>query len=224
MSCVKPLKAYWRDVNRSAITFDAMRSASKVSFGLPCGQCIGCRLEKARQWGMRCLHEAKQWPRSTYCTLTYNDEFLPPGGSLCLRDLQLFMKRLRKAREPEKVRFFAGGEYGEDNKRPHYHLLLFNVGFDDLRLHGVNKRGEPLYVSEECSSLWSVDGRELGFVTLGAVTFDSAVYCAKYALKKVTGDPAKDHYTVYDESGECFERVPEFAVMARRPGISRGGR
>lgn len=221
MSCVHPLKAYWRSVHRDAITFDATQSATKVPFSLPCGRCIGCRLEKARQWGLRCLHEAKMWPHNSYVTLTYNEEFLPLGGSLCLRDLQLFMKRLRKSREPAKVRFFAGGEYGDGNKRPHYHLLLFNVGFNDLRLHGYNARGEPLYVSRECESLWSVDGRNMGFVTIGAVTFDSAVYCAKYALKKVNGEQAAQHYEVFDENGECFQRVPEFAVMSRRPGIGR---
>lgn len=222
MSCYHPLKAFWRDVSRSAITFDINKSATRISFGLPCGRCIGCRLEKARQWGLRCLHEAKMWPVNTFVTLTYNDEFLPPGGSLCLRDLQLFMKRLRKAREPGRVRFFAGGEYGEENKRPHYHLLLFNCGFPDRVRWTENKRGEWLYVSAECSSLWSVDGRNMGHVSLGEVTFDSAVYCAKYALKKVNGDLAQDHYQVYDDNGEIFDRVPEFAVMSRRPGIGRG--
>jgi hypothetical protein len=48
------------------------------------------------------------------------------------------------------------------------------------------------------------------------------VYCAKYALKKVNGDAAAAHYCVYDENGECFDRIPEFAVMSRRPGIGSG--
>ncbi|WNK14167.1 MAG: replication initiator protein [Microvirus sp.] len=220
MSCVKPLKAYWRSRNRDAITFDVNHSATRVPFSLPCGRCIGCRLEKARQWGMRCLHEKKMWAENSYVTLTYNDKFLPPGATLCLRDLQLFMKRLRKAREPEKVRFFAGGEYGEENKRPHYHMLLFNCGFRDRVFHAENKRGEPLYVSNELNRFWSVDGESMGFCTIGEVTFDSAVYCAKYALKKVNGDKAFEHYNILDEDG-CIvsERVPEFAVMSRRPGI-----
>jgi hypothetical protein len=132
------------------------------------------------------------------------------------------MKRLRKAREPNKVRFFLGGEYGEENKRPHYHALLFNVGFPDRLYFGDNKRGEPLFVSRELEKLWSTDGRVMGHCTIGAVTFDSAVYCAKYALKKVNGALAKDYYTVYDENGEVFERVREFAIMSRRDGIGAG--
>jgi len=154
------------------------------------------------------------WRDNSYVTLTYNDEFVPMGNSLVLRDLQLFMKKLRKAREPSKVRFFAGGEYGESNGRPHYHLLLFNCGFPDKLFHTNNKRGEPLFRSAELEKLWG-----MGFCTIGDVTFDSAVYCAKYALKKVTGEAAAEHYTFYDDDGVVYERVPEFAVMSRRPGI-----
>jgi hypothetical protein len=217
VSCTKPLKAYWRSASRDAITFDVNKSSTRISFMLPCGRCIGCRLEKARQWGLRCLHEKKAWPHNAYVTLTYSNEFLPEGGTLVLRDLQLFMKRLRKAKNSNvnnPLRFFAGAEYGEDNGRPHYHLLLFNCHFPDMCYHTVNKRGEPLYVSKELSELWFQ-----GHSTIGEVTFDSAVYCAKYALKKVTGDAAKDHYAVYDENGIVYDRVPEFAVMSRRPGI-----
>lgn len=225
MSCVKPLKAYWRSRSRDAITFDINKSATRISFALPCGRCIGCRLEKARQWGVRCLHEKKMWKHNAFVTLTYNDKFLPLGGTLELRDLQLFMKRLRKARNSCKenpIRFFAGGEYGETNRRPHYHLLLFNCGFGDQLFHTYNKRGEALYTSKELDGFWSVDGECMGHCTIGEVTFDSAVYCAKYALKKVTGDAAAEHYAVFDSDGVVYDRRPEFAVMSRRPGIGAG--
>ena len=226
MSCVKPLKAYWRSRNRDAITFDPVKSLNKISFPLPCGRCIGCRMEKARQWGLRCLHEKKMWKHNQYVTLTYNDESLPPGGSVCLRDVQLFMKRLRKAKgscKANPLRFFLGAEYGDENRRPHYHALLFNVDFPDRLFWSNNKRGEPLYTSRELSELWG-----MGHCSVGEVTFDSAVYCAKYALKKMNlPDDASPkvraewerRYVVYDECGEVFERNAEFAVMSRRPGI-----
>lgn len=207
------------------IVFEKTRSTTRISFKLPCGRCIGCRMEKARQWGIRCVHEAKLWPSSYFVTLTYADEFLPPGGSLSLRDVQLFMKRLRKWRKSTKsdpLRFFLGGEYGDENKRPHYHALLFNVRFPDLKFLAKNARGEDLFTSGVLSSLWSVDGQPMGHVSLGAVTFDSAVYCAKYALKKVTGDLADSHYEVFDSDGVVHQRRPEFAVMSRRPGIGHG--
>lgn len=174
-------------------------------------------MEKARQWGIRCLHEKKMWPNNAYVTLTYDKEHLPVGESLVVRDLQLFMKRLRKARNSSKsnpLRFFAGGEYGEKDGRPHYHLLLFNCSFPDMVFFRHNKRGEALCISKELSELWGK-----GFCTIGEVTFDSAVYCAKYALKKVTGDAAAEHYFFVDDDGICHDKLPEFAVMSRRPGI-----
>lgn len=218
MSCVRPLTAYWRSPVRGSITFDRVQSATKIPFKLPCGRCIGCRLEKARQWGIRCMHEAKMWPRNSYVTLTYKD--MPVGNSLQLTDLQLFMKKLRERRDRAgkgKVRFFAGGEYGEENKRPHYHLLLFNCDFPDMRFLTKNKRGEDLFSSKELEEIWPQ-----GFNTIGAVTFDSCVYCAKYALKKISGDRAAEHYSWYDEDGVCYERRPEFAVMSLKPGIGSG--
>lgn len=246
MSCVRPLTAYWLSVHREGITFDKAKSATKVPFKLPCSQCIGCRMEKARQWGLRCLHEKKMWKDNVFVTLTYNDEFLPPGGSVSLRDVQLFMKRLRKAKKDQgeawtdpltgklarPVRFFLGAEYGDENRRPHYHALLFNCGFSDCVRIGVNARGEALYSSGELSRLWSVDGAEMGYCTIGEVTFDSAVYCAKYALKKlskpheessqVARDEYEARYVVYDADGIVYERDREFAVMSRRPGIGAG--
>lgn len=229
MSCVKPLKAYWTSRSRDALTFDINKSLNRISFPLPCQRCIGCRMEKARQWGLRCLHEKKMWKHNSYVTLTYNDESLPPGGSVCLRDIQLFMKRLRKAKgscKANPLRFFLGAEYGDENRRPHYHALLFNCDFPDKLFWSNNKRGEPLYTSRELSELWGQ-----GHCSIGEVTLDSAIYCAKYALKKMNlpedASPAvraewERRYIVYDEYGEVFERRTEFAVMSRRPGIGHG--
>ncbi|AXH76018.1 MAG: replication initiator protein [Microviridae sp.] len=183
-------------------------------------------MSKAEQWGMRCVHEAKCWPQSHFVTLTYNDEFMPPGGSLCLRDVQLFMKRLRfeyKSTSASPIRFFLGGEYGDENRRPHYHALLFNLSLDDRMYYATNKRGEKLFTSARLAACWGK-----GFVTIGAVTLDSAIYCAKYALKalNVTDDSPpevrrryEERYVVYDADGVVTERCREFAVMSRRPGI-----
>ena len=143
-------------------------------------------------------------------TLTYDTKFLPPGGSVSLRDVQLFMKRLRKAKEPSKLRFFLGAEYGDENRRPHYHAILFNCGFSDKLFFGRNGRGEPLFTSAELSRCWSIDGEPIGHCTIGAVTFDSAVYCAKYALKQIKitenspeamRDAYEKRYVVYDADG-----------------------
>lgn len=122
------------------------------------------------------------------------------------------MKRLRKARS-SKLRFFHCGEYGERSARPHYHALLFGVGFPDQRLCS---RGDfPLYSSQELDKLWG-----LGACTIGALTHESAAYCARYVMKKVTGDLAPDHYRYTDpKTGEVFDLHPEYATMSRRPGL-----
>lgn len=216
MSCVRPLEAF-RGPGGSVV-FDRVKSLSKIPFNLPCGRCIGCRLERARQWGLRCLHEAKLARSSCFLTLTYNDDYLPDGNTLMKRDLQLFCKKLHNRLLRKRgfgIRYFAAGEYGDANLRPHYHLLIFGYDFPDKRFHAKNKRGEDIFTSMELRDLWFQ-----GFNTIGPVTMDSAVYCAKYALKKVNGEKADAHYEMVTADGVVYSRQPEFALMSRRPGIA----
>ena len=144
MPCFGPLVAYYAaEVSESGkrrLVFDKRHSHSGVKIQLPCGQCIGCRLERSRQWAIRCMHEKSLYSLSSFLTLTYDDDHLPPNGTLVKRDFQLFMKRLRWEMG-DGIRFFACGEYGDGNLRPHYHALLFNVDFPDKRKCGVGKNG-----------------------------------------------------------------------------------
>lgn len=217
MTCYSPLTAYYsREIGKSGkrgITFSRDASFSGVVLKLPCGQCVGCRLEKSRQWAMRCMHEKQLSSESCFVTLTYNDDCLPPGGTLVKRDLQLFMKRLRKA-YGKGIRFYACGEYGENTRRPHYHILLFNFDFDDKRYFKKARGGDDLFTSKYLDDLWPN-----GFAVLGSVSFDSAAYVARYIMKKVTGECARSYYDVMDSDGVVYSREPEFTVMSRRPGI-----
>lgn len=213
MPCYCPLRAYR---TREGITFQRSQSVSGEPLDLPCGQCVGCRLERSRQWAVRCLHEQKLWRNNCFVTLTYDNKNLPPGGTLIKRDLALFMKRLRKVK-PVPLRFYACGEYGELNKRPHYHAILFNCDFPDKLLYSKNGRGDCLYNSAELATIWT-EGNHL----IGDVTFESAAYVARYCLKKITGAAAADHYSVIDGDGVVYERIPEFTVMSRRPGVGSG--
>lgn len=220
MPCYAPLTGYYsreRTANgKRGIVFKVDLAFSGVPLRLPCGQCVGCRLEHSRQWAMRCMHEKRLHRDNVFVTLTYDDECLPDGGSLKKRDLQLFMKRLRKARGAG-VRFYACGEYGENTSRPHYHAILFNCDFPDKKFYKNNKAGDPLYTSAELEKIWP-----LGLCTIGEVTFDSAAYVARYIMKKIKGDLAEDHYMRVDQYGEIFSLVPEFTNMSRRPGVGRG--
>lgn len=189
---------------------------------IPCGKCIGCRLEKSRQWALRCVHEASLYDKNCFITLTYRPEDLPPTGSLIKQDFQKFMKRLRKRFPGTRIRYFMCGEYGTDDDqpsrlgRPHYHACLFNFDFDDRELYSV-RDNIRLYTSETLDKIWGK-----GFCTIGDVTFDSAAYVARYVMKKITGEQAENHYQKINYgTGEINEVIPEYITMSRRPGIGR---
>lgn len=172
-------------------------------------------MDKARDWSTRLVHEAAQHEQSSFITLTYSDEHLPPDYSINVRDLQLFMKRLRKARSGQKLRFFACGEYGEQGYRPHYHLIMFGYMPDDITPWRKTPSGYVTYRSVELEKVWP-----FGHVELGSFSRESAGYVARYCLKKVNGKGAEDHYTrVHPQTGEVIRVQPEFIVMSRRPGI-----
>lgn len=189
------------------------RESSHGTLTVKCGKCIGCRLDKSREWATRCVHEASLHEQNCFVTLTFSDEHLPWDYSVSVRDVQLFMKRLRKG--VGRVRFFAVGEYGGESLRPHYHLLLFGYNFADRRLWSKTPSGSFTYISEYLAKLWP-----FGMHTIGDVTRESAAYCARYSMKKIGGVVAASHYRrVHPITGELVQVRPEFAVMSRRPGI-----
>lgn len=189
---------------------------------VPCGQCIGCRLERSRQWAIRCIHEASLYEDNCFITLTYNDENLPRDWSLDKSHFQKFMKRLRKANPSRTIRYFQCGEYGDENLRPHYHACIFNYDFPDRVLHS-NNDGNPLYTSEYLDTKWTH-----GHCYIGDVTFDSAAYVARYIMKKVNGELAEKpqgkfglkYYERVNDHGEIHQVEPEYTTMSRRPGIA----
>lgn len=208
---------------------------------LPCGQCVGCRLERSRQWAVRIMHEAQMHASSYFVTLTYAPENLPVQGQLVYSHFQKFMRRLRKWQPDKKyeewyeevtdevtgdvvrvkrrrllnpIRFFMCGEYGEQFSRPHFHACLFGLRFDDLKLFST-AGGNRLYTSDTLSSLWTD-----GFASVAELSFDSAAYVARYCVKKVNGKLADDHYRKTDLiTGEIYEMEPEFSHMSLKPGI-----
>lgn len=172
-----------------------------------CGQCIGCRIDRTQDWATRIVHEASLHELNCFITLTYDDDHLPPGRTLVKKDFQDFMKRLRKQHDG-KVRYFAVGEYGDLDERPHYHACIFGLDFADKRPHTKNGQGDQLYKSELLQKLWGK-----GFCLVGSLSPQSAAYVAKYCVKKVNGDLADSHYR---------GRQPEFGLMSLKPGIGAG--
>jgi len=154
------------------------------------------------------------WDENCFVTLTYATDKLPPGRSLCYRDFQLFMKRLRAAHKGQTIRFFMCGEYGPLNLRPHYHACLFNVAFRDSVVAGKSGAGAVFFDSPMLRELWSH-----GHVSVQPLNSSTAAYCARYIVDKVTGDAAEEHYRAVDLDGVVHQRVPEFCRCSLRPGI-----
>jgi len=209
-----------------------------------CGQCLGCRLDRARMWAVRIVHESSLHEfdgGNCFITLTYRDKaectekelrkryYINDDWSLVKDDFQRFMKRLRKARNGQKIRFFHVGEYGNVCKhkltiddcqfctvgRPHYHACLFNCSFTDLYAVGQHN-GIIHYASDELAAIW-----KHGFVQVGELNYQSAGYVARYVLKKVTGNNAEESYMNIDADGCAVFVLPEYATMSRRPGIGK---
>lgn len=211
MPCFSPLKAFKK--HGGGISFHRRDGFVDLPVDLPCGQCIGCRMAKGREWAMRCVHEAQMHDTSCFVTLTYDEKHLPDDGGLHIKDWQLFAKRLRK--KVGRFRFFMCGEYGDENLRPHFHACLFGVDFISDRSLWKRERGNDLFISPTLGGVW-----QLGFSTIGSLTYESAAYVARYVLKKVTGDQAASHYERVDgETGEVHQVRPEFVSMSRRPGL-----
>ncbi len=171
-----------------------------------CGRCRGCRLERSRQWAIRIMHEAQTHETNSFLTLTYSDEHLPHHGSLVLEDWQKFCKNTRK--KMGRFRYYHCGEYGDLFHRPHYHATLFGLNFRaDRHQVGTNHQGDPLYESPTLDKLWGK-----GYAQIGALTFESAAYVARYIMKKQTGD---------EEVPTYGDLKPPYATMSRRPGIGK---
>lgn len=174
----------------------------------PCWRCMPCRLNRRRLWTIRLLleqrvHAVPAW----FVTLTYNDENLPIDDSVSPRHLQLFLKRLRAAVAPARIRFYGVGEYGDLSYRPHYHLVVYglpavvHLGWPD------EKRGCDCVI---CKA-WT-----LGRVFNGELTAESAAYVVSYTTKRLTRADAIEWASEHGHPA-LKGRHPEFARMSLRP-------
>lgn len=218
MPCYSPLNGF-KSRSTGGLTFRREDSLGE-KMTVACGGCIGCRLDRSREWAARIVHESRSHEDNCFITLTYDEQSMPRlfaggPGTLVKKDFQNFMKRLRKRLSPRKIRYYMCGEYGENTQRPHYHACVFGFDPPDKQLFSV-EGDNYTYTSEMLAKIW---GR--GFVTVGALSFQSAAYVARYVLKKVTGNLAHDHYLRCDEYGVACYLEPEYNAMSRKPGIGK---
>lgn len=143
-----------------------------------CGQCMPCRINKRRMWTARMVLEAAAHPAAFFCTMTFDKDGIERRFSagyeckvcqtrhtardVCVRDAQLFLKRLRLE---ERVRYYVCGEYGDTSGRPHYHAMLFGQAG----------------VSTAAVRAWPYGGVHVGWCTP-----ESAAYISGYVAKGLT--------------------------------------
>ncbi|AXH76131.1 MAG: replication initiator protein [Microviridae sp.] len=207
MACFHPLQA-WKHFN-GEVSFRKEAHALSHEISLPCGNCVGCRLERSRQWSVRIMHEASLHDKNCFITLTYDEAHVPFDSGLHYEDFQCFMRKLRRT---DKVRFFMCGEYGSLRLRPHFHACLFGIDFDDGKPVAAAASGGFIYSSDKLSVLWPQ-----GYCSVGELTHASAAYVARYTLKKSSNPRVYDFLDV--STGEVISRVPEFVRMSLKPGI-----
>lgn len=206
---------------------------------IPCKECIGCKLDYSREWANRGYLESLDWEQNYFVTLTYNeenitipDEIVTPNeftftiddieeiewqGTLVPKELQDFMKRLRinmtrKYGQKGPIRAMMAGEYGGQTKRPHYHLILFNLQLPAESFYEPRIKWEKYtyYKNHIIDEAW----QNKGFADICEANWNTMAYVARYITKKINGKQSEIHYGVQGQ-------IKEFMHVSNRPGIAR---
>lgn len=208
--------------------FSGDESVTRQFIEIPCGHCDGCRADRAKEWSDRLIMESHYHDQNSiyFLTLTYDELHLKrvsyfdkfgvyhegiesDRGTLVKRDVQLFIKRLRKSRPDDKIRYYIAGEYGPKTDRPHYHAIIYGLHLGDWKLDesGHSETGNLYYTCSELERIWGN-----GFVSIEPANEYTCRYVAQYVTKKLDSSTRV-------RSARGQER--EFALMSRRPGIGR---
>lgn len=195
MRCTSPRTVGFEADGKTLAWSPKKHNKQYATIQLPCGKCLSCRLEYARQWAIRCVHEAQMHPENSFITLTYADNDVK---KLNYEDFQKFMKKLRKTQN-EPMGYFVTGEYGGPPRllpngkmtvghRPHWHAIIFNWTPKDKKYAYTNHRGDKVDTSEMLTKIWGH-----GNCDIGTVTFESAGYVARYSAKKLIHGKDDEH-------------------------------
>ena len=183
---------------------------------IPCGKCIGCRMDYSRSWADRMTyHSFGREECSYFLTLTYDDHNQDLNDynaiyniySLNYDHMTDFIKRLRNRFRDYQIDYYYSGEYGDHSFRNHFHMIVYNLLIPDLCFYKLNNNGDPLYTSDIIDSLW-----QKGFVVIGKFNWRSAAYTARYVEKKRDGRAMVEY--------SALDLEPERCRCSRRPGIS----
>lgn len=222
MRCLDPRNVGFMADGKTICWSQKKASKQFASFQLPCGQCIECRLEYARMWAVRCVHESKMHDDNSFITLTYSDKHLRSPW-LIYEDFQLFIERLRYHNPTIEIPFKVTGEYGEQTKRPHWHALLFNYRPKDLIPMYKNDNGDQLYRSASLDEIWGKNNPDEKPTEVGQINFKSAGYVMRYAAKKLVHGHDKHHpYQPISKGSSKYAIGKSFLEAHRRDIFGQG--
>ncbi|QXN75193.1 replication initiator protein [Microvirus mar39] len=253
MSCFNPKKAWKLKFNglpehvapqqfekQKKITFKRPQNIEDYTeIEIPCGYCLGCRLDHANSWALRIMCESLSHKKNCFITLTYDNAHLNINQNhmtLVKKDMQDFIKRLRE-RTKQKLSYFLCGEYGTKTHRPHGHAIIFGYEPDDLKLHRFSATENKMFTSEKLADIWGK-----GYVCVQELNYNTACYVARYVQKKSGLTPTKKLYTgetefkekIDERTGELYTsiinktkiektdkygREKEFIIMSKKPAI-----
>lgn len=199
---------------------------------IPCRKCNECKMQYAQEWSIRCAHEFQIRGSGAFITLTidsakaslFNTEKnlrhyckrcskgnryikYPIDYTLCKGMILDELKRIRENiynKYGYKIRYFGVGEYGSENDRPHYHILIFGFNFPDKKFIEYSDKGVPIFHSEYLQKLW-----KYGLATVQDVNHKACMYTAKYCMKKLKYSDNISEFEAY------YGREPEFLFMSK---------
>lgn len=221
-------------------TFSRNQSPQCIPLKVPCGKCQDCRNAKISDWLVRAQHTSAYESSGIFITLTYADESLPRDGRVSRRDIQCFLKRLRKfkcehwdtvsdcghqysSRHSAGISYLIASEYGDKGNRPHYHGALWGLTLHDS--YAIRGGTSPLYTSPLLAKIWGK-----GYISFGSLNSKSLRYSIAYSLKNIGIDdsfllssrrPAlgrlyfDEHYAQMAKRGYCrlgraYARIPDY--------------
>ncbi len=228
MECINPLNAIQSEkgmklkiLGNNKKAFKSIKDLGKGRLvRMRCGKCKGCRMTTAQMWANRGYLESKEYKHNYFITLTYANENLTirpvidnKTGEinnrpvLVRRELTKFIDKLKKHQLRAglgKIKYMGSGEYGDQTKRPHYHLVIFNLKLNELNEIHRNEYGDIYYTNKMISKKWG-----MGNVIISPANHTNMSYTAQYTLKKqkIDGEPIEQ------------DGVKEFTI--KTPGLAR---
>jgi hypothetical protein len=151
-----------------------------------CGKCEPCLIKKQAIWTQRLQHEAKyyKWNEIVFITLTYDMQYLPKNNSLIKSEVRRFIERLKryylnKLRIRLNIKYFASGEYGTNNGRPHYHLIVMGFYVRPDWISPKDGKTLGIEIQRRISRSWGK-----GFASIELAQKASFSYTANHQTKK----------------------------------------